>query len=103
MGHPVLNPGKHHITGVNLQSFLLQEQSGKLMLFQITCCAYLLAVNYPQLRHLAILQESKIIAGWVESVKTGVGECFGDSLSSSRTAKRKTNLSAFCALLDDPG
>ena len=73
MGHPVLNPGKHHITGVNLQSFLLQEQSGKLRLFQITCCAYLLAVNYPQLRHLAILQESKIIAGWVESVKTGSG------------------------------
>ena len=63
MGHPVFNPGKHHITGINLRSFLLQEQSVKLRLFQVTRCAYLSAVNYPHLRHLAILQESKIITG----------------------------------------
>ena len=25
MGHPVFNPGKHHMTEVNLRSFLLEE------------------------------------------------------------------------------
>ena len=47
MGHPVLNPCKYQIAGINLQSFQLQEQSVKLRSFQITCSAYLSAVNYP--------------------------------------------------------
>ena len=41
MEHPVLHPGKYQIVGVNLQSFLLQEQTGMLRLLQITCGAYL--------------------------------------------------------------
>ena len=39
MGHPVLNPGKYQIAGVNLQSFLPQEQRGPRLL-QITCHSY---------------------------------------------------------------
>ena len=36
MGHPVLNPCKYQIAGINLQSFLLQEHRGPRLL-QITC------------------------------------------------------------------
>ena len=36
MGHPVLNPGKYQIAGVNLQSFLPQEHREPRNL-QITC------------------------------------------------------------------